>query len=77
MNDPTRAPRIGLERVVELGQRHLGVDVAYIAETNATGQTCRAAAGDAASTPVIGDGESGHPRSRARRRRDAVLPAGH
>jgi EAL domain-containing protein (putative c-di-GMP-specific phosphodiesterase class I) len=55
MSDPARAPRLGLERVVELGQRHLGVDVAYIAETNATGQTCRAAAGDAASFKIAVD----------------------
>jgi EAL domain-containing protein (putative c-di-GMP-specific phosphodiesterase class I) len=49
MNGSECPPQVGLQRVLELGLRHLGVDAAYIAETNATGQMCRAAAGDAES----------------------------
>jgi EAL domain-containing protein (putative c-di-GMP-specific phosphodiesterase class I) len=55
MSAAARAPRMGLERVAELGQRHLGMDVLYIAETSATGQTCRAAAGDPASFKIAVD----------------------
>jgi EAL domain-containing protein (putative c-di-GMP-specific phosphodiesterase class I) len=44
---------IGLDRVVELSQRHLGVDVVYVAELAGVGEVCRAAAGDAASFNII------------------------
>jgi EAL domain-containing protein (putative c-di-GMP-specific phosphodiesterase class I) len=41
--------RIGLDRVVELANRHLRLDVVYIAELTGTRQAFRAVAGDAAS----------------------------
>jgi EAL domain-containing protein (putative c-di-GMP-specific phosphodiesterase class I) len=54
MSDPSgrASSSIGLDRVVELSHRHLGVDVAYIAEMTADGEICRAAAGDAASFDI-------------------------
>ena len=41
--------RVGLERVVELAHRHLGLDVVYVAELTGGRRICRAVAGDAAS----------------------------
>jgi hypothetical protein len=41
--------RVGLDRVVELTNRHLGLDVVYIAELTDGRQIYRAVAGDAAS----------------------------
>jgi EAL domain-containing protein (putative c-di-GMP-specific phosphodiesterase class I) len=41
--------RVGLDRVVELAHRHLGLDVVYIAELTDGKRVCRAVAGDAAS----------------------------
>lgn len=47
----------GLDRVVELAHRHLGLDVVYIAELTDGKRVCRAVAGDAASFGlVLGDG---------------------
>jgi EAL domain-containing protein (putative c-di-GMP-specific phosphodiesterase class I) len=51
--------RVGLDRVVELTNRHLGLDAVYIAELTPTRQVYRAAAGDAASFNItIGNGPS-------------------
>jgi EAL domain-containing protein (putative c-di-GMP-specific phosphodiesterase class I) len=51
--------RVGLDRVVELTNRHLGLDVVYIAELTETRQIYRAAAGDAASFKIaVNDGPS-------------------
>jgi EAL domain-containing protein (putative c-di-GMP-specific phosphodiesterase class I) len=41
--------RVGLDRVVELAHRHLGLDVVYIAELTGGKRVCRAVAGDATS----------------------------
>ena len=41
--------RVGLDRVVDLARRHLGLDVVYIAELVDGKRVCRAVAGDAAS----------------------------
>ena len=41
--------RVGLDRVVELAHRHLGLDVAYVAELTGGRQVYRAIAGDSAS----------------------------
>jgi len=49
--------RVGLDRVVELTNRHLGLDVVYITELTDTRQIYRAAAGDAASFNIeVNDG---------------------
>lgn len=40
---------VGLDRVVELAHRHLGLDVVYVAELTDGKRVCRAVAGDAAS----------------------------
>ncbi|HEV7585298.1 MAG TPA: EAL domain-containing protein [Solirubrobacteraceae bacterium] len=54
--------RVGLDRIVELTNRHLGLDVVYIAELTDARQIYRAASGDAASFQI----EVGHgPSSRA------------
>jgi EAL domain-containing protein (putative c-di-GMP-specific phosphodiesterase class I) len=45
--------RVGLDRVVELSQRHLGVDAVFITELAGGGEICRAAAGDAASFDIV------------------------
>ncbi|HEX4187511.1 MAG TPA: EAL domain-containing protein [Solirubrobacteraceae bacterium] len=50
--------RVGLDRVVELTNRHLGLDVVYVAELTDARQICRAAAGDAASFKVTVDDSS-------------------
>jgi EAL domain-containing protein (putative c-di-GMP-specific phosphodiesterase class I) len=47
--------QIGLDRVVELIHRRLGVDVVYIAELTGARQVYRAVAGDAASFDVVLD----------------------
>src|SRR5579863_5355683 len=47
----------GIDRVVELAHRHLGLDVVYIAELTGGKRVCRAVAGDAASFGfTLGDG---------------------
>jgi hypothetical protein len=49
--------RVGLDRVVELTNRHLGMDVVYVAELIEATQVYRAAAGDAASFNIsVNDG---------------------
>jgi EAL domain-containing protein (putative c-di-GMP-specific phosphodiesterase class I) len=49
--------RVGLDRVVELTNRHLGMDVVYVAEVTDAAQVYRAAAGDAASFNIsVNDG---------------------
>ena len=49
----------GLERVVELAHRHLGLDVVYVAELARGKRICRAVAGDAASFGfILGEGPS-------------------
>jgi len=49
--------RVGLDRVVELTNRHLGMDVVYVAELIEASQVYRAAAGDAASFNIsVNDG---------------------
>jgi hypothetical protein len=49
--------RVGLERVVELAHRHLGLDVVYVAELTGGKRLCRAVAGDAVSFGLsVGDG---------------------
>ena len=49
--------RIGIERAVELAQRHLELDVAYVAEHTGGRQIYRAIAGDGASFKMaLGDG---------------------
>ena len=48
--------RGGLERVVELAHRHLGLDVVYVAELTGGKRVCRAVAGDAASFGFTLDG---------------------
>jgi EAL domain-containing protein (putative c-di-GMP-specific phosphodiesterase class I) len=48
--------RVGLERAVELARRHLGLDVAYVAELTGGRQVYRAVAGDAASFKIELDG---------------------
>ena len=47
--------RVGLDRVVEMAQRHLGLDVAYVAEVTGGCQVYRAVAGDAASFKIAVD----------------------
>jgi EAL domain-containing protein (putative c-di-GMP-specific phosphodiesterase class I) len=47
--------RVGLERAVELAHRHLGLDVAYVAELTGGRQVYRAVAGDAASFKILLD----------------------
>jgi EAL domain-containing protein (putative c-di-GMP-specific phosphodiesterase class I) len=48
---------VGLDRIVELTHRHLGLDVVYIAELRDDRQVFRAAAGDARSFKIaLGDG---------------------
>jgi EAL domain-containing protein (putative c-di-GMP-specific phosphodiesterase class I) len=47
--------RVGLDRVVELTNRHLGMDVVYVAELTEAAQVYRAAAGDAASFNITVD----------------------
>jgi EAL domain-containing protein (putative c-di-GMP-specific phosphodiesterase class I) len=48
----------GIDRVVELAHRHLGLDVVYIAELTGGKRVCRAVAGDAASFGfTLGDGQ--------------------
>lgn len=47
--------RVGLDRVVELAHRHLGLDVAYVAEMTGARQLYRAVAGDAASFKIVLD----------------------
>ncbi len=49
--------RVGLDRVVELAHRHLGLDVTYIVQLTSAGEVYRAAAGHVASFNVILDGE--------------------
>jgi len=44
--------RVGLERIVELAHRHLGLDVVYVAELTGGRPVCRAVAGNAASFNV-------------------------
>jgi EAL domain-containing protein (putative c-di-GMP-specific phosphodiesterase class I) len=44
--------RVGLERAVELARRHLGLDIAYVAELTGGRQVYRAVAGDAASFKI-------------------------
>jgi EAL domain-containing protein (putative c-di-GMP-specific phosphodiesterase class I) len=44
--------RVGLDRVVELANRHLGLDVVYIAELTDARQVYRAVAGDGASFKI-------------------------
>ncbi|HXY44159.1 MAG TPA: EAL domain-containing protein [Acidimicrobiales bacterium] len=49
--------RVGLDRVVELAHRHLGLEVVFVAEVSADTWACRAVAGDAASFNVtLGEG---------------------
>jgi GAF domain-containing protein len=48
--------RVGLDRVVELTNRHLGLDVVYIAELTDARQVYRAVAGDAASFNIAING---------------------
>ncbi len=48
----SESERVGLERVVALAHRHLGLDVVFIAELTAAGQLYRAAAGDVASFDI-------------------------
>lgn len=40
--------RVGLDRVVELAHRHLGLDVVFVAEMTLDAMVCRAVAGDTA-----------------------------
>jgi hypothetical protein len=49
--------RIELDGVVQLAQRHLGPDVAFIAELTPDGLVYRAVAGDAASFNIALDGD--------------------
>ena len=49
--------RVGLDRVVELAHRHLGLDVVYVAELTGGKRVCRAVAGDGDSFGfILGDG---------------------
>lgn len=49
--------RVGLDRVVELAHRHLGLDVVYVSELAAGRRICRAVAGDGSSFRLLlGDG---------------------
>jgi EAL domain-containing protein (putative c-di-GMP-specific phosphodiesterase class I) len=53
--------RVGLERVVALAHRHLGLDVVYVAELTSAGVVYRAAAGDVSSFEIAVDGgAAGH-----------------
>ncbi|HTU78289.1 MAG TPA: EAL domain-containing protein [Solirubrobacteraceae bacterium] len=54
--DPADPGPVGLDRVVALAQRHLGLDVVFVAELTGAGQVYRAAAGDVASFNIVVDG---------------------
>jgi EAL domain-containing protein (putative c-di-GMP-specific phosphodiesterase class I) len=47
--------RLGLEQVVELAQRYLGVDAVFVAELTSDGEVFRAVAGDTASFQIALD----------------------
>ncbi len=66
--------RIGLERVVELAHRHLGLDVTYVVELTDAGEVYRAAAGHAASFNIVLQGDPVETTTYCRRLVDGEIP---